>query len=124
MDDDHRELRGRCYSIAYGIVLAAQLSIAKELVKSMNAIQIAFVRCSVHFFCILFYRSWNDTRNYTVHDAVLYFFCALTGSVAWVSTSATFYFIGVGDSTAVEVGATVVFTAVMGHFYLRKHRQT
>ncbi|PIK53371.1 hypothetical protein BSL78_09733 [Apostichopus japonicus] len=110
--------RGQFCAIAYGFILAAQLSMAKELLNSFSAIQVTFIRCLVHLCCIICYSSWNDTQRYTCYDTLFYLVCSVTGCLAWVSTSATLYFLQVGDSTALELGAIVIFTALLGHCFL------
>ncbi|PIK53372.1 hypothetical protein BSL78_09734 [Apostichopus japonicus] len=110
--------RGQCCAIAYGFILAAQLGMAKELLNSFSAIQITCIRCLVHLCCIICYSSWNDTQRYTGYDTLFYLVSSVTGCLSWVSTSATLYYLQVGDSTALELGATVIFTALLGHCFL------
>ncbi|KAJ8049288.1 Solute carrier family 35 member G1 [Holothuria leucospilota] len=111
---------GTICSVSYGIILAAQLSLAKLLVVShVHPIQIAFFRCLVHLFCIPPFR--HETDTFTAYDTTLYFLSALTGAFSWMFTASTLLYLEVGDSTTIELGASVVFTALMAHVYLSEH---
>ncbi|KAJ8038772.1 Solute carrier family 35 member G1 [Holothuria leucospilota] len=114
---------GVIFSLSYGVVLSAQLTLAKRLVVSNNfhPIQVAFFRCLIHLFCILLNGFGHQTDDFTVYDTILYFICALTGVLSWLFTAATFQDLESGDSTAIEIGATVVFTTIMAHVYLSEY---
>lgn len=40
------------------------------------------------------------------------------GTLSWIFTTFTFLFLEVGDSTSIELGANLLFTAIIGHVYL------
>lgn len=113
---------GTICSVSYGIILAAQLSLANLLVVShVHPIQIAFFRCLVHLFCVPPFQ--HETDTFTAFDTTFYFLCALTGAFSWLFTASTLLSLEVGDSTTIELGATLVFTALMAHVYLSEHVQ-
>ncbi|KAJ8050444.1 Solute carrier family 35 member G1 [Holothuria leucospilota] len=117
-----RKYSGVIFSVSYGIILATQLSLGKLLVAShVHPTQIVFFRCLIHLFCIAPSTFQHETVAFTAYDTTVYFLCALTGSFSWIFTAYTFLYLEVGDSTGIELGATVVFTAIMAHVCLSEY---
>ncbi|XP_071812871.1 solute carrier family 35 member G1-like [Apostichopus japonicus] len=111
--------KGAAYMIMFGAVASVQAALSKAMIDNgSNAFELVFIRCVIHLFVILTFTSWTSTVSYTLVDMFLYICCTSTAVISWIATNLSFCSLGVGDSIAIETGASVLLTTFVGHIWL------
>lgn len=108
---------GLIYSLLYGILMTAETTIAKTLLKVTSASLIAFTRCLGLVFltpCI----EWEKANLLTTGDLCLYMTCSIIGALPYACGLLALNYIGIGDSSAILFGSSILLVGVIGHFIL------
>ncbi|XP_071812872.1 solute carrier family 35 member G1-like [Apostichopus japonicus] len=112
-------LKGLAYSISFAVSYAVQAGLAKAMLENgSNAFELVFLRCVIHIAVIVIFTSWEATISYTLVDMFLYICSTITALFAWILMVVSFSYLEIGDSVAIEIGSTVLFTAFVGHIWL------
>ncbi|KAJ8051120.1 hypothetical protein HOLleu_04571 [Holothuria leucospilota] len=90
---------------------------AKVLTYTSHSSYITFVRC---FFLVLTLPlvEFDEAANCDTTDLSLYFTCAIFGVLPSGTAVLSFTLMGVGDSTAIEFGGSLILVGIIGHFVL------
>lgn len=107
------------YSFMLGLSVALNLIIGKAMIlQGYNPYELSFLRSIIHLAIIVKFYSWICAANYTWYDLLLYVSASCTGVGSWIAIFSSFRYLEVGDGTTLEIGATLVFTVLIGSRFL------
>lgn len=111
--------RGTVFSVGYGLLFAAQISLGKYLLTFFPTMQLAFMRSVIHLASIVSSSLWEDTisHNYGVFELSMFCFSAVFNTSAWIFTIASLQFLETGDGMAIEQGFFVVYSVFFGWIF-------
>ncbi|KAJ8051109.1 hypothetical protein HOLleu_04557 [Holothuria leucospilota] len=110
--------KGLLYCMAYCVMMTLQTNIAKALMYTIRASYVTFIRCLSLAFTLPLVE-WNAaaaTCNTT--DLLIYVACSIIGVIPYCTANLCFSLMGVGDSTAIEFGGSLILVGVIAHFIL------
>lgn len=111
--------RGTAFSFVFGAFIAANLIIGKELIlRDFNPFQLIYLRSVFYLPMVLIFPSWDENLGYQFSDLLIYLGCITASVVSWILMILSFKYLEVGDSGTIEIGSIILFTVVLGYYWL------
>ncbi|KAJ8051118.1 Solute carrier family 35 member G1 [Holothuria leucospilota] len=112
--------KGSIHCITFGVMVTLQANLAKVLTYSSHTSYITFIRSVFAVFMAMPFVEWDASDKHDVTDLLLYLSSAISNVMLCGLGVLGFNYLGVGDSTAIEFGGSLILVGVIGHFFLNE----
>ncbi|KAJ8051116.1 hypothetical protein HOLleu_04565 [Holothuria leucospilota] len=112
--------KGSMYCFAFGMMMTIQVNLAKLLIYSSNASYVTLIRTVFTALMAMPLVEWDAANTLDGTDLFLYLASAVTYVIPCGLLALGLTYLGVGDSTAIEFGGSLILVALISHFVLNE----